>query len=79
MPEHARGSLLHHEALPVEFWPEHTLQARRMLYAGLGYHGGPRDVTGMALVPDTPVPSEGLPIVGYAHGTTGLGDDAAPS
>jgi predicted esterase/Ca2+-binding EF-hand superfamily protein len=79
MPEHARGSLLHHEALPVEFWPEHTLQARRMLYAGLGYHGGPRDVTGMALVPDTPVPSEGLPIVGYAHGTTGLGDNAAPS
>jgi Ca2+-binding EF-hand superfamily protein/predicted esterase len=79
MPEHARGSLLHHEAFPVEFWPEHTAQAHRMLYAGLGYHGGPRDVTGMALVPDVPVPADGLPIVGYAHGTTGLGDNAAPS
>ncbi|HEV7807977.1 MAG TPA: lipase family protein [Solirubrobacteraceae bacterium] len=79
MPEHARGLLRHHEVLPVEFWPEHTARAYRMLYAGLGYHGGPRDVTGMALVPDAPVPAEGLPIVGYAHGTTGLGDDSAPS
>ena len=79
MTEHARGSLLQHEALPAEFWPAHTAQAYRILYAGLGYHGGPRDVTGIALVPDTPVPAGGLPIVGYAHGTTGLGDSAAPS
>ena len=79
MEEHARGSLLHHEPLPAEFWPAHTAQAYRMRYAGLGYHGGPREVTGMALVPDTPVPAGGLPIVGYAHGTTGLGDSAAPS
>jgi predicted esterase len=33
----------------------------------------------MVLVPDAPVPAAGLPIVGYAHGTTGLGDSAAPS
>ena len=79
MSEHARGSLLNHEVLPAEFWPEHTAQAYRILYAGLGYHGGPRDVTGIALVPDVPVPAQGLPIVGYAHGTTGLGDSAAPS
>ncbi len=77
--EHASGALLQHDPLPVEFWPEHTAQAHRMLYAGLGYHGGPRDVTGMALVPDAPVPAGGFPIVGYAHGTTGLGDSAAPS
>jgi acetyl esterase/lipase len=79
MPEHAAGSLLHHEALPAELWPEHAAQAHRVLYAGLGYHGGPRDVTGMVLVPDTPVAAGGLPIVGFAHGTTGLGDNAAPS
>src|ERR1700710_2807431 len=79
MPQHARGSLRDHEVLPAELWPEHTAQAHRMTYAGLGYHGGPRDVTGIVLVPDTPVPAEGFPIVGYAHGTTGLGDDAAPS
>ena len=79
MEEHARGSLLHHEPLPAEFWPAHTAQAYRMRYSGLGYHGGPRGVTGMALVPDTPVPAGGLPVVGYAHGTTGLGDSAAPS
>lgn len=79
MAEHATGLLLHHEVLPVEFWPEHTAQAYRMLYVGLGYHGGPREVTGIALVPDAPVPADGLPIVGYAHGTTGLGDKSAPS
>ena len=79
MAEHTRGLLLHQEELPVEFWPEHTAQAYRILYAGLGYHGGPRDVTGIALVPDAPVPAQGLAIVGYAHGTTGLGDDSAPS
>ena len=79
MSEHARGSLLEHEVLAAELWPQHAAQAYRILYAGLGYHGGPRDVTGIALVPDVPVPPEGLPIVGYAHGTTGLGDSAAPS
>ena len=79
MSEHARARCWKHEVLPAEFWPEHTAQAFRMLYAGLGYHGGPRDVTGMALVPDAPVSAEGLPIVGYAHGTTGLGDPSAPS
>lgn len=79
MAEHARGLLLDQEVLPVEFWPEHTAQAYRMLYAGLGYHGGPRDVSGMVLVPDVSVPADGLPIVGYAHGTTGLGDNSAPS
>ena len=79
MLEHATGSVLHHEPLPQDFWPEHTSRAYRMTYRGLGYHGGPRDVTGMAFVPDTPAPAAGLPIVGYAHGTTGLGDNAAPS
>jgi predicted esterase/Ca2+-binding EF-hand superfamily protein len=79
MAEHARGSLLQQEELSATFWPEHAAQAYRVVYAGLGYHGGPREVTGMVLVPDTPVPAEGLPIVGYAHGTTGLGDNAAPS
>ena len=64
MSEHARGSLLEHEVLAAELWPQHAAQAYRILYAGLGYHGGPRDVTGIALVPDVPVPAEGLPIVG---------------
>jgi predicted esterase/Ca2+-binding EF-hand superfamily protein len=73
------GSLVHHELLPAELWPDHTSKAYRILYEGLGYHGGPREVSGMVLLPDAPVPAEGLPIVAYAHGTTGLGDSAAPS
>ena len=73
------GSLVQHERLPDELWPQHTSQAYRVLYEGLGYHGGPREVSGMVLVPDSPVPAEGLPIVAYAHGTAGLGDSAAPS
>ncbi len=64
MPEHAKGTLLHHEPLPTEFWPAHAAQAHRMLYAGLGYHGGPRDVTGIALVPDTPYPPTGCRSLG---------------
>jgi predicted esterase/Ca2+-binding EF-hand superfamily protein len=79
MSGHATGLLRHHEALPLEFWPAHTAQAYRILYAGLGYSGGPRDVTGTVLVPDAPVPAGGWPIVGYAHGTTGLGEGSAPS
>lgn len=36
-------------------------------------------VTGVVVVPNTPPPADGYPIVSWAHGTTGTGDVCAPS
>jgi dipeptidyl aminopeptidase/acylaminoacyl peptidase len=36
-------------------------------------------VTGVLIQPLTPAPSGGYPVVSWAHGTTGLGDQCAPS
>ncbi len=36
-------------------------------------------VTGVVVVPNTPAPAGGYPVVSWAHGTTGTGDVCAPS
>lgn len=48
------------------------------------YHSRTRDgtdvaVSGMALVPDAATPGGGRPVYAWAHGTSGIGDQCAPS
>lgn len=48
------------------------------------YHSRTRDgtdvaVSGMALVPDAAPPAGGRPVYAWAHGTSGMGDQCAPS
>lgn len=79
MPDSARpepGTVLDHRPLPPNLWPEHAAHAFRVVYQGLGYDGSGRAVSGTVLLPEDP---GGRPIVGYAHGTTGLADHCAPS
>ena len=49
------------------------------MYLSESVQGDPIAVTGLILVPSTPAPSGGYPVVSWAHGTTGIADQCAPS
>jgi acetyl esterase/lipase len=53
--------------------------AYRILYASLGLAGEPIPVSGVVIVPTGPAPPGGLPIVAWAHPTTGIVSRCAPS
>ncbi len=56
-------------------------KASRILYMSAGPDGAPRVSSGMIFVPTKPAttPSGKREVVAYAHGTSGFGDDCAPS
>lgn len=51
----------------------------RIRYLSSTPAGEPTVVSGLTLVPAGPAPDGGWPIIAWAHGTTGIGDDCAPS
>jgi len=53
--------------------------AYRVLYHSESITGADVAVSGMVVVPGGPPPRGGFPIVSWAHGTTGLADQCAPS
>ncbi|MFC5722400.1 alpha/beta hydrolase family protein [Streptomyces gamaensis] len=55
--------------------------ARRwtVLYHSVDAHGTDIPVSGTVLLPAGPAPEGGLPVVSWAHGTTGVADQCAPS
>ncbi|MFT7836137.1 lipase family protein [Saccharothrix sp. BKS2] len=73
------GTVLDHRPLPRSLWPDSAAEAFHLVYQGLGYDGSGRAVSGSLFLPDRPAPPGGLPVVSYAHGTTGLADHCAPS
>lgn len=54
-------------------------RAYRILYATIDQHERPAVSTAAVFVPKTPAPQNGWPVVAWAHGTVGLGDDCTPS
>lgn len=54
-------------------------RAYRILYATRDIHGRPAVSSGAVFLPKTAAPARGYPVIAWAHGTTGLGDDCAPS
>jgi pimeloyl-ACP methyl ester carboxylesterase len=54
-------------------------QAYGVLYRSTDPAGKPIGVSGVIIVPKGPVPPGGRPIVAWAHGTTGVVSDCAPS
>lgn len=50
-----------------------------VLYRSVDPQGHPVAVSGTVAVPDAPPPPDGWPLVSWAHGTTGVADDCAPS
>lgn len=70
------GSLIRLER--YAFAPEGAT-AYKILYRSTGLNGEPIAVSGVALVPRTPVPPGGRKIVAWAHPTTGVVRACAPS
>ncbi|MET3860538.1 hypothetical protein ABIE38_001460 [Dietzia sp. 2505] len=54
-------------------------RAVRSAYGTIDQHGGPAIATSAVFLPHGTPPPGGWPVVAWAHGTTGLGDDCAPS
>src|SRR4051812_38416743 len=52
---------------------------QRVMYHSQSLAGDDIPVTGLIAVPNTPPPDGGYPVVSWAHGTTGLADECAPS
>jgi pimeloyl-ACP methyl ester carboxylesterase len=71
------GSLI--EALELQAPP--GVRAWAVLYRSIGVAGSPVGVSGLVEAPLIPpeLAPNGLPIVAWAHGTTGVADDCAPS
>ena len=51
----------------------------RVQYSSESVYGKPTLVTGLVMVPDTPPPAGGYPVVTWGHGTNGMADQCAPS
>ena len=76
IPARAPGIVVRSETMSAPF-PES--QAWRVMYTSSGINGEPIVVTGMVFAPTSPVPSGGRPVVSWAHPTTGIEDQCAPS
>jgi hypothetical protein len=60
--------------------PAGGVRVEQVLYRSTDALGDPVDITGTVLLPTTPWPGPGpRPLVSYAVGTRGIGDDCAPS
>ena len=76
IPSGAPGTIIRSETMNAPF-PES--QAWRVMYASTGINGEPIVVSGMVFAPTSPPPTEGRPVVSWAHPTTGIEDPCAPS
>lgn len=53
--------------------------AYRVLYSTVDQHNQPAVSTGAVFLPPRSAPEGGFPVIAWAHGTVGLGDDCTPS
>ena len=63
---------------PVEEGPDGA-RSWRILYRSTGMKGEPEAVSALLVVPDGPAPAGGRSVVAWAHPTTGVVPDCAPS
>lgn len=63
---------------PVEA-PGLNGDAYRVMYHSQSLEGDDIAVTGLVAVPESAPPDDGYPVVSWAHGTTGIADQCAPS
>lgn len=84
LPPGENGDLIRNEPSRFYLDPAKAVaapaDAQRIMYRSTDTHGGPMAVTGTVLTPHKPWQGSGeRPLVGYAAGTQGIGDDCAPS
>ncbi|OAN39943.1 lipase [Mycolicibacterium iranicum] len=73
------GQLLGTVPLDEELSVTGAGEAFRILYSTVDQHGRPAVSTAAVFTPKTPPPQGGWPVIAWAHGTVGLGDDCTPS
>ncbi|OZF56279.1 lipase [Rhodococcus sp. 14-2470-1b] len=73
------GTIVDTSPLPTDLWIPGTGEAQRITYWTVGSDGAPALSSGTFFVPEGPAPEGGWPVVGWAHGTSGLADECAPS
>jgi hypothetical protein len=76
IPAGKPGDVLRME--PMEGGPEGA-RSWRLLYASTGLRGEPVAVSALLVVPGGPAPEGGRPVLAWAHPTTGVVPDCAPS
>ena len=70
------GTLIKSEKLDA---PDVEGTAYRVMYTSLSSTNKPVVVTGVIVVPNTPAPDGGYPVLSWAHGTNGMADQCAAS
>jgi hypothetical protein len=73
------GRLIRSVPLDRRLWLPAAGNATRVLYSTTDGLGRPAVSTGSVTVPTGTPPPGGWPVLAWAHGTVGLGDDCAPS
>jgi alpha-beta hydrolase superfamily lysophospholipase len=75
MPKKAPGTII--RSTPIT--APSGAKAWKVLYHSRSVNGDDIAVSGVVVVPTGAAPKDGRPVVTWAHGTEGLGDDCAPS
>lgn len=73
------GGLIRTVPLNPELSVAGAARAYRILYSTTDQHNSPAVTTGVVFVPPGEAPPGGWPVIAWAHGTVGLGDDCTPS
>ncbi len=73
------GTVVGVEELAANLWLPGTAEAKRITYWTVGSDGTPALSTGAFFVPEGAAPEGGWPVIGWAHGTSGVDDNCAPS
>ncbi|MFG1781785.1 lipase family protein [Rhodococcus oryzae] len=78
-PPPAPGTIVSSSALPSGDLIEGAAEGYLLTYNTTGQDGRPAVSTGQVFVPEGTAPAGGWPVVSWSHGTTGVGDQCAPS
>lgn len=73
------GGLIRSVPLNPELSVTAAARAYRILYSTTDQHNSPAVSTAAVFVPKGEAPPGGWPVIAWAHGTVGLGDDCTPS
>ncbi|OBJ40451.1 lipase [Mycolicibacterium mucogenicum] len=73
------GALIRTVPLSPELSVAGAARAYRILYSTTDQHNSPAVSTAAVFVPNGEAPAGGWPVIAWAHGTVGLGDDCTPS
>ncbi len=75
-PGARQGAIIRYEPLPRS---PSGARAWRVVYQSTDAEGRPIPVSGMVIIPNTPTPPGGRPVIAWAHPTTGVQPRCAPS